>query len=164
MSATRHVMTPAELGWVAGIIEGEGSIIRPRTPHSTKGYMSKSTQIHVGSTDMDIPERLYRLTGCGAIRHRVPQRVGWQTQHHWTVSYWPDVERILRDIAPMVGERRRSRIIEVLSDPPGHVRRRRPQPLVSPFQCSCWQGFHDRRYKADMDILRQLSEIKMVQS
>lgn len=99
-------MNPLEIGWVAGIIEGEGNFHAPgnRNP----------MQIRVGMTDRDIIERLLKVTGVGTITIRETVVVNHKTVYTWVVSPYNDVIHLLASIVPLMGDRRKQQIEHML--------------------------------------------------
>lgn len=110
-------MTDLELGWLTGIVEGEGCFILSK-------YKVKSGQSHaalylrVTSTDLDILERLVNLTSSGIITGPIQpyvqhgQRTPW---FRWDVYKKKEVARLLLAIYPALGDRRRRRLAEALT-------------------------------------------------
>lgn len=111
-------MTQLEIGWVAGIIEGEGSFAVRSKTNPTTGNTSRSGQIQVAMTDPDILRRLAEVTGVGHVNGpyvRPTDKAHWKPLYHWTVSRKSDLARILLAIYPLLGERRKQRVAAVLA-------------------------------------------------
>lgn len=103
-------MTSVEIAWLAGLIEGEGCI----TTHRQGDTLS--VRLALAMTDEDIVRRCQEMADCGSVRHRpVP---GHKDQWVWDVSARRDVARILLAIYPLMGERRKSKIGEVVEHLP----------------------------------------------
>lgn len=101
---TPRNIPPAEVAWLAGILEGEGSFI-------SKGQ----ARIQVSMTDQDIITRLAELTGVGRV-----YAVRRQKPHHkdawlWTVNRPVHVEYIIRRVLPWLGQRRTIAAKDVLN-------------------------------------------------
>jgi hypothetical protein len=83
---------PVDLGYVAGILDGEGSIVGP--PRIT---------LQVSMTTKEVIERLHSLCG-GSITGPYENRSGrsevCQPQYHWTVSSAESAYRILNVLLP----------------------------------------------------------------
>lgn len=100
-------MTKEQLYWVAGIIEGEGTIY--------KHLKHKNWIVAVTSTDMDVLERLVLLTERGAIyRH-------WRSPKHkeafnWRIGAQAEVKDLLKQIEPLMCSRRREKVLTALED------------------------------------------------
>lgn len=94
-------MTPFDIAWLAGIIEGEGSFtIRPG-----------GVQLKVAMTDRDVVERMHAVAGVGFVNGPyISKRGNRKPLWRWDVHRSPDVARILLAIAPLMGERRRGQI------------------------------------------------------
>jgi len=97
-------MTPTERAYVAGIIDGEGSIEyvqRDRIRHDRKGKpVHKVWNIHLEVPQVDgrLIDYLMETTAEG-IRDikRYPTNEKWQDQHRWRVGY-RGVYRILKQV------------------------------------------------------------------
>lgn len=98
-------ITSMNLGWVAGIIEGEGWFVRNK---------STGLQICVAMTDYDTIERLKQITGIGRINERKFTEVNKKNQLQWTVGKRSDVVDLLNQILPLMSIRRSGQIQEVL--------------------------------------------------
>lgn len=100
-------MTPVEIAWVAGIIEGEGCI--------TGFHKSPiSGLLAVKMTDEDVVRRLAEITGVGNVTG--PLSGGNRSTKPiwaWRITNRKDLARVLLAIAPLMGERRRARIAEM---------------------------------------------------
>lgn len=93
-------LDPFEIGWLAGIIDGEGCI-----SHHKYTY-----RISVSMTDKDIVDRLLTVTGVGSV---FPKKVGqphYKPCYTWQVNSPVDVMHILASITPLMSERRRETI------------------------------------------------------
>lgn len=114
-------MTDLEVGWLAGIIEGEGTIAIPKSD----AYPS----VRVEMCDKDIIDRLQTITDMGSVRPRKTK----QAPHHkdkwlWCVCARREVLQLLLAITPLMGDRRLARIqdaVEALAREP----RRGPPPV-----------------------------------
>lgn len=88
-------MSPVQVAWLAGLLEGEGTFVSKRRPH-----------IAVAMTDQDVVQRLLDWTGLGRIHS-----VGRQKDHHkpawiWTVRRRAHIQHLVRLVRPWLGERR----------------------------------------------------------
>lgn len=117
-------MFDVECAWVAGLIEGEGSF-------TFAGGTTKSgrrfPQIQCGMTDEDVIRKLHRLTGCGGVSvsdSNRKQNPDYKLMYCWIVTRREDVESVLVQIRPHMGDRRRARLDELLAyfdeNPPVH--------------------------------------------
>lgn len=97
-------MRDTDIAWLAGIIEGEGTIIIPS---------DKKLQVNiiVGMTDKDVVQRCHEITGIGTFRSSWTKQ-GNKQNYKWCVYKQKDVARILLAIVPLMGERRKKRIEE----------------------------------------------------
>lgn len=89
-------MNAVDAAWVAGIIEGEGSMC------ATRNYV----RIRVVMTDHDVLAALHSKTGMGTIRG--PYRVKLSTKDcwEWAVRKRQDAENLIKTVLPFLFERR----------------------------------------------------------
>jgi len=97
-------MTPTERAYVAGIIDGEGSIEytqRDRIRHDRKGkpvHKVWNIRMEVPQVDGRLIDYLMKTTAEGVRdMKRFPGNDNWQDQHRWRVGY-RGVYRILKQI------------------------------------------------------------------
>lgn len=96
-------MNAAETAWLAGIIEGEGTIV---------WHAVNSVAINVFMTDEDVLQRCHAVSGVGTLRgpytatRRPSQKPIWK----WSVTRADDVVTFLTAIRPWMGQRRTARI------------------------------------------------------
>ena len=103
-------MLPEELAWLAGLFEGEGCIYL-----LTKGE-AWSWYLKISMTDLDILERVYKIVECGSIRiDSAPKNLKWKQSYTWEVGKRKDVLRLLKLLAPLLGERRRKKANQALT-------------------------------------------------
>jgi hypothetical protein len=105
MASYRSGIDPYSLGWLAGIFQGEGSI-------TFRG--ASGVELSVGMTDWDEVYRFFRLVQCGNVRmdnkHGNPDK----PMYRWYVGNKGDVDRVLRLMIPLLGNRRLARALEAL--------------------------------------------------
>lgn len=98
-------MSPTVVGWVAGLLEGEGSFI------VTKGRGLPRVQMQ--STDNDVIARLREVLGRGYVTNvgiRGTRKQVWG----YSLAGLYDVESLLLQIRPLMGARRKGQIDNVL--------------------------------------------------
>lgn len=120
------VMDAAQIGWLAGIIEGEGSI-RVRSNNS-------NVEIVVKMTDEDVVRRLQQVTGVGSILGPFKRDAIRKPQWTWSCSNRRDVARVLLAIYPLMGVRRKARIAQAVEN----FERRQREPA----KCGTTGGYH----------------------
>ncbi|WP_285558995.1 LAGLIDADG family homing endonuclease [Actinoplanes regularis] len=93
-----RALEPKEtLPWVAGLLEGEGTIyISPR----------KDVSVEMTSTDRDILERMLAITGMGRIYDRPIRDPRWRPTSTWRITRISDVKTLLPTIRPFLMDRR----------------------------------------------------------
>lgn len=102
-------MSPVDLGWVAGLIEGEGSFLLLHRHQGTKW----SPRISMQSTDLDVLERLVAVTGVGRVS-KVGARPNRKPCWQWAVAVYADALWLMKEVRPLMGVRRQHAINEVL--------------------------------------------------
>jgi len=106
------VMTEAQVAWLAGILEGEGSFLVRR---------NGSGVIQVAMTDRDIIDRLVEVTGAGRIHSRTPAKPHHRPAWVWHVRRHTHVVHIVTAVLPWLGERRTiaaNKVLEALASRP----------------------------------------------
>ena len=99
--------------WLAGLLEGEAYFgLHPTSKHSV------SPVVELNSIDYAIIERVRMLYvgryGISVNIHiRPPRHAGYQPQYH-LACFGPAARAVMADIEPIIGERRRGRIAELL--------------------------------------------------
>jgi hypothetical protein len=104
-------MSEIELGWLAGIFEGEGTIVLPPAQR-------RHVTMSLNSTDRDVIERLVAVTGVGHIygpfandhQTAVMSASGKKPIWRWTVSRRAEVARLLLAMYPLLSDRRQKRV------------------------------------------------------
>jgi hypothetical protein len=105
-------MNDVETAWVAGIVEGEGSIFAHRIVRGGRAYIYP--RLAVSMTDQDILLRLQAVTGVGCIYG--PYETGFKPKWAWHVTAKADARALLIVIRPYMGIRRTAKIDEVLAE------------------------------------------------
>lgn len=104
-------ITDIELGWLAGILEGEGSFVLGTTP---KGY--PRYEVTVSMTDEDVINELLRITGMGRIYGPYKKKkVQWKPSWKWSVVKEADVKDLCLRVKPLMYRRRRLQINRLLT-------------------------------------------------
>src|SRR5688572_21558170 len=111
--ARNGAVISAEYAWVAGLFEGEGSVIVAR-----KGQHQR--RLDIANCQADVLERVREITGRGAVRidanpNRPPHH---QVRLVWQVWSWLDICEVADHIYPLLGVRRRERIRDLFAWPP----------------------------------------------
>jgi hypothetical protein len=97
--------------WLAGLMEGEGSFLRPMRSAPNRPVVA------LNMTDEDVVQRVANLLGV-SYRPHSPNRYA---SHGWTPSFMLVVRgakaaRLMRDLYPLLGQRRRAQIDRALAD------------------------------------------------
>lgn len=102
-------MTNLEAAWLAGLLEGEGyfQITKPRHHHPTQ------VVIRLSMTDGDVIEKASKLLNNVPINQKA-KTTGRKTIYSISLSKKDEVEKILFQILPFMGERRSQKINECL--------------------------------------------------
>ena len=81
-------MTDLEIGWVAGLIDGEGCIsisCEPPKPYNNRRSPYYQLHLDVLMTHLPTIEKLCSVTGMGEIKHRVKPTFARNQSFHWRV-------------------------------------------------------------------------------
>lgn len=103
-------MNSVDAAWVAGIIEGEGTMGLNKFEVGTKRKSPKA-YIKVAMTDEDVIKALHQKTGVGTVHGPYPGGGSkgaehWKEQWVWHVSKRKDVRNLLTSILSFLYERR----------------------------------------------------------
>lgn len=108
-------MTCIELAWVAGLIEGEGTFGAYKT--NVKGGTYKQFSVAVQMTDLDVLQKLHRITGLGTvIEAKRTKKENHKTCYVWKIGSRPEAKQFMQELLPLMGERRSARITELLEE------------------------------------------------
>jgi hypothetical protein len=88
-------MSEAEIGWLAGILEGEGTFLS-----------GQGIGIHVTMTDLDIIERLQAVTGLGHIYVLALKKEHYKQSWCWAVQRRAHIRHVITAVPPWLGTRR----------------------------------------------------------
>lgn len=103
-------MTEAEVAWLAGFLEGEGTFYIKSQPN--RNY--RIPTIKVGGCDKDVIERAAKLLGSESLQFERRRQEHWKDQ--WKVQvYGKRAVGIMQQVLPLMGERRATKIKEVIS-------------------------------------------------
>ncbi len=95
-----------EWAWIAGLFEGEGSIIkRTKSP----GY-----NLVLSMSDKDVVERLHSFVG-GHLYVVPPRQSHHKVQYRWELFNRLEVGLVLTKILPYLGERRTAKAVEAIT-------------------------------------------------
>ena len=103
--------TEVEIAWLAGLIEGEGSIVRALPD---KGNPKGRYLFTLEMTDEDVVRRAQAIFGAGKVRESKTRGIGKLPRWVWRLDNRPDVHRLVTLIYPYLGERRKTRAKEAL--------------------------------------------------
>jgi hypothetical protein len=71
----------------------------------------------LGMTDEDVVRRFHAVVGCGSVYEVDKKNPKWKQFYRWQSSRWPDIERVLTEFLPYLGERRRAAAEDMLGHP-----------------------------------------------
>ncbi len=114
-------MTEIDRAWLAGLLEGEGCF----------GWYPKSCDmlVQVGMTDRDVIERAAALMGTA---FRGPYRQKSHQPIYQTAARGQTAVALMRELLPLMGERRQGRIRQSLADWQARPNQRHPAPPPPP--------------------------------
>jgi hypothetical protein len=108
-------MPDFELGWVVGLLEGEGCFFitrRTKGPYGPYLY----ARVTVCMTDRDVLERLQRTTGVGTLeKTRARKDPEHKPISQWIVCRHQEAIELMVAVYPFMGTRRQAKIREVLA-------------------------------------------------
>jgi len=136
--------SPAQIGYLAGILDGEGYIsLKP-----SRGGSGMIIRVGVNMTDLDVLERCQEIAGAGVIagpRIRGTNKPIWI----WNINHQRDAVAVLMTVYPLVGARRKRRIEEALAAWKAKPQRKKPEPwgIAGNNGCGTYAGWatHHRR-------------------
>lgn len=116
---SHRVLSPVDLAWVAGLLEGEGFFTIAKPHYMDNGKLRGRGQVGIGCgmTDEDVILKLRAITGVGIIfqDRRSGRNPKHKQLHTWRLSKRADVEYLLPRLRPLMGRRRGERIDEMLA-------------------------------------------------
>lgn len=111
----RVLTRPEQIAWVAGLFEGEGSATLG-LPRSGSG---RQRRLQIANTERDIVERAKDILGVGTIQvDDGPARMGYKPELFWSISSWLEIEMVIGQIFPFLGQRRTASVVRLLENPP----------------------------------------------
>lgn len=121
--------TEVQLGWVVGLLEGEGYF-------GADSRSGRSTKLDLKMTDQDVVSRFAVLVGVPAGPYITKSRAGHKTTYRLAVS-GERAREVMRRILPHMGERRTARIQELLSTYPTGPQVEEWDEPCDCVECSC---------------------------
>jgi hypothetical protein len=119
-------LSPQDLGWVAGILEGEGSFIKPPPSRSLSPVVS------VVMTDLDVMEHLGLLLRTKVIpTRRHLEHPEWKPAYCIRLTH-ARAASLMHTLRPFMGERRRGQIDVALAARKAALVGRRTHYVLSP--------------------------------
>lgn len=104
--------------WVAGLFEGEGSVIL-----SADGPTAYQRRLDITNTERDILEQAIEFASLGRI---IADSTNERPAHHkqrlyWYVAAWREIEEVANRLYPFLGARRRARLGELFDHAPAYA-------------------------------------------
>lgn len=106
------VVSDLDVAWLAGLLEGEGTFLMYR--NHVGGRVYRYPKVAVNMTDEDIIERVAALFGTKV--YVMPQYVEGRKQQWRAHATGSNAAAWMRRLYPLLGQRRRARIDEVLAE------------------------------------------------
>ena len=103
-------MNLLELGWLCGVVEGEGSIMI-----SFPKDRACRVTVSVEMTDKDVIDKLQQVTGVGHVTTNKSRNPKWKPTWSWRVQSKVDALELIKTIRPYMGVRRSEQIDKVLT-------------------------------------------------
>lgn len=126
-------MSPVELAWLAGWLEGEGCFFYSETKSNSPKIM-----IQVYSTDLDIIQRAAVLMLAKRVRVMPPRKANAAGNGKSNGGFRTEIQadaaaNLMRELLPMMGKRRSEKIREALDG----WNSRPSRPMIKPCACGC---------------------------
>lgn len=99
-----------DICWMAGLFEGEGTVSIVDSKRNGQPY----ARVALGMTDLDVIEKLYKISGIGGVEHRKIRPNRTKRMYYWRLNKREEIKLFLSSIKPYMGERRSLRIQEAL--------------------------------------------------
>lgn len=131
-SPGKSQLRSADLGYVAGIIDGEG-FIRIRPSHGGSGL---TLNVGVDMTDLDVLEKCQSIVGVGYVYDRT-RRGKNKPIWMWRIHRQCEVVGLLFTIYPFLGQRRQARVREAIAAWKAVPPRKRPEAWGIPGENGC---------------------------
>jgi hypothetical protein len=114
-ATTIREMSEGEAGYIAGLIDGEGTVIlrwsvsRPRKSGGT-AFVSLVTAVRIYNSSEPMIRRVHEICGAGHV-HRSPRKGGaWKPEFRFEVSGWKAARMLERALPYLVAKRRHAEI------------------------------------------------------
>lgn len=102
-----NAVSPEDRGWLAGILEGEGTF--------TMNSAGRNSPVVVLSmTDFDVVDRAHALTGLGSVTTYQPSQPNRKPVRRWQIATGHEAAALMAFVYPFMGRRRQARILEVV--------------------------------------------------
>lgn len=111
MSEERKVILVDLDAWAAGLFEGEGTVM---VSMPWGRMVNPQLQLSLSSTDFDVLDRFADWAGRGTVCFLEPRKSHHKRQKRWGARDALDVVLVIERLLPFMGERRGSKMIEVL--------------------------------------------------
>ncbi|WP_410816444.1 LAGLIDADG family homing endonuclease [Micromonospora sp. 050-3] len=135
-------MSPTEVAWLAGLMEGEGSFIVMRVAATERQKARIRVRLSLQMTDQDVVQRVADTVGLGNVHAHPRQQDHHKDTYVWTISRMKPVVELVRLVLPLMGSRRTDQINAMLAavDEAGGPARRQRRHGTSKYQydgCRC---------------------------
>lgn len=108
------MISTAQIHWIAGLLEGEGTFTKTTPASQTLG--SCSIRVGFSSTDQDVTLKLANLLGFGSIHRITPKTNRWSSreQFRWETA-GIRAAGLMMTVYTLMGKRRQEKIRELLA-------------------------------------------------
>lgn len=104
-------MNDADVIWLAGLLEGEGSFGVINFGNGSRGYGSAAISLNM--KDRDVVERAAALMEATSIHEAKPKKAHWSTTYQFKITGKKAI-RIMQLILPYMGKRRSEAIMDCI--------------------------------------------------
>jgi hypothetical protein len=105
------VLKPSELGWCAGLFEGEGSIVCYKMPNRKNSYR---VSLSISMIDKDVLETFVEYLDVGKVKgpYKTKNR---KDRYTWEVQNFRDCLYVAKLLFPYLHERRAKKAVELIN-------------------------------------------------
>jgi hypothetical protein len=97
---------PANLSWLAGILEGEGYF----------GYTAGKMRVECEMSDEDVIKRVHYVAGFGSTHHKEPRKEGHKPLWRWGSQNQREVADFFDYMFFLMGNRRQTQIYSAMNE------------------------------------------------
>ena len=120
-------LSDLDRGWLAGILEGEGTFSATVRHRRSDNQTTVTCRIRIASTDRDVIERVARITGYGRVYELGRPTVTGKRVFSWDIGKRDQVQAVVDAVFPLLSERRQQQILAMFQKRDAVPQYKRPQ-------------------------------------